>query len=189
MGTVGEIIGESINETGFDLENFSKKIVLLGLDVLEKQALLAIASSTAQALAQPDSVATFGATGVARAAVLTGLIKAALAVTKAAVSGFAEGGFTGHGGKYEPAGTVHKGEVVFSQADVAALGGAQTVDAMRPTSKQNYYVGGIVGSVPQPVNSSAMLLDAIRQIRPIVTVQDINAVAQAEANRQQIAVV
>jgi len=32
-----------------------------------------------------------------------------------AAGGFAEGGFTGHGGKYEPAGVVHRGEFVFNQ--------------------------------------------------------------------------
>ncbi|MRG66476.1 hypothetical protein GH789_14465 [Rhizobium pusense] len=36
---------------------------------------------------------------------------------------FSEGGFTGPGGKYQPAGIVHKGEVVLSQADVARAGG------------------------------------------------------------------
>ena len=30
-------------------------------------------------------------------------------------NGFAEGGYTGHGGKYEPAGTVHKGEFVVDK--------------------------------------------------------------------------
>ncbi len=32
-----------------------------------------------------------------------------------ASTGFAKGGFTGDGGKYEPAGTVHKGEFVFDK--------------------------------------------------------------------------
>lgn len=35
---------------------------------------------------------------------------------------FAMGGYTGSGGKYEPAGIVHKGEVVFDQPAVNALG-------------------------------------------------------------------
>lgn len=59
--------------------------------------------------------------------------------------GFAEGGFTGHGGKYDPAGTVHKGEVVWNQRDVAAVGGASVADRMRPTYK-GYFDGGVVGS-------------------------------------------
>ncbi|GAA0493757.1 phage tail tape measure protein [Pigmentiphaga daeguensis] len=44
---------------------------------------------------------------------------------------FDSGGYTGPGGKYEPAGIVHKGEVVWSQEDVARAGGVAKVEAMR----------------------------------------------------------
>jgi hypothetical protein len=191
MGEIGGIIGDSIEEQGFNIEKFGKKLILLGLDILEKQVSMAVAASAAASLAQPDSVATFGATGLARAAVLAGLIKAAFSVTKAIISsGFAEGGYTGSGGKYEPAGTVHKGEVVFSQSDVAQLGGASVVDRMRPTSKANYYTGGIVGNMASPAAAQqGQMLAAIRAIRPVVTVEDINAVMMAENNRLQISVI
>ena len=46
-------------------------------------------------------------------------------------SGFSQGGYTGPGGKNDPAGIVHRGEVVFSQADVARHGGPSAVDQMR----------------------------------------------------------
>lgn len=59
-------------------------------------------------------------------------------------TGFSSGGYTGAGGKYEPAGIVHKGEVVWSQRDVAAAGGVATVEAMRKGNK-GYANGGIVG--------------------------------------------
>lgn len=49
--------------------------------------------------------------------------------------GFSEGGYTGSGGKNEPAGIVHKGEVVFSQEDVARHGGVGAVEAMRTGGK------------------------------------------------------
>lgn len=58
--------------------------------------------------------------------------------------GFSGGGYTGHGGKYQPAGIVHRGEVVWSQRDVAAVGGPKAANAMRPTA--GYATGGIVGS-------------------------------------------
>lgn len=54
------------------------------------------------------------------------------------------GGYTGSGGKFEPAGIVHRGEVVWSQDDVAAHGGPQAVDRMR-RSRAGYASGGIVG--------------------------------------------
>ena len=44
--------------------------------------------------------------------------------------GFATGGYTGAGGKYEPAGIVHKGEVVFSQRDVRNHGGVAAVERL-----------------------------------------------------------
>ncbi|WP_373747201.1 phage tail tape measure protein [Neisseria dentiae] len=45
--------------------------------------------------------------------------------------GFSVGGYTGAGGVNEAAGIVHKGEVVFSQRDVARFGGWRVVEALR----------------------------------------------------------
>ncbi len=44
---------------------------------------------------------------------------------------YANGGYTGPGGKHEPAGIVHRGEVVWSQYDVARAGGVAAVEGMR----------------------------------------------------------
>jgi len=63
------------------------------------------------------------------------------------IFGFASGGFTGHGSKYEPAGIVHKGEVVWSQADIRRAGGVATVEAMRQGFR-GYADGGFVGAAP-----------------------------------------
>ncbi|TWH05608.1 phage tail length tape measure family protein [Pseudoxanthomonas taiwanensis] len=58
--------------------------------------------------------------------------------------GYADGGYTGPGGKYQPAGVVHKGEVVWSQSDVARAGGVGVVEAMR-RGLRGYANGGPVG--------------------------------------------
>lgn len=58
---------------------------------------------------------------------------------------FSIGGYTGPGGVNDPAGTVHRGEVVWNQRDVAAVGGPHVANAMRPTY-QGYADGGIVAS-------------------------------------------
>jgi len=58
--------------------------------------------------------------------------------------GFSTGGYTGDGAVNEPAGVVHKGEVVWSQADVARAGGAGIVEAMR-LGLRGYSSGGVVG--------------------------------------------
>ena len=59
---------------------------------------------------------------------------------------FWSGGYTGPGGKYEPRGVVHAGEVVWSQADVAAWGGPLAVDRMRRERRVPGFAGG--GIVP-----------------------------------------
>lgn len=64
------------------------------------------------------------------------------------ITGFAAGGYTGPGGVLQPAGVVHKGEVVWSQRDVAKAGGVAAVEAMR-LGQRGYASGGAVGvSVP-----------------------------------------
>lgn len=63
--------------------------------------------------------------------------------------GKSEGGWTGSGGKYQPAGIVHKGEVVWSQEDIARAGGVGIVEAMRK-GWRGYADGGTVGMVGMP---------------------------------------
>ncbi|AQV15998.1 tape measure protein [Acinetobacter pittii] len=54
--------------------------------------------------------------------------------------GFSNGGFTGSGGKYEPAGIVHKGEVVWSQEDIKRWGGVGLVENMRKSSGPEAFI-------------------------------------------------
>ncbi|HID0458900.1 TPA: tape measure protein [Acinetobacter baumannii] len=54
--------------------------------------------------------------------------------------GFAEGGYTGRGGKYEPAGIVHKGEVVWSQEDIKRWGGVGLVEKMRKSANPEAFL-------------------------------------------------
>ncbi len=55
-----------------------------------------------------------------------------------------DGGYTGPGGKYDPAGIVHRGEIVWSQADIARWGGVQAVEKLR-LAPRGYADGGVVG--------------------------------------------
>ncbi len=57
---------------------------------------------------------------------------------------FAKGGFTGTGGKYTPAGIVHKGEYVFDAASVSRIG-VPTLERLR-----GYANGGYVGAPRAP---------------------------------------
>lgn len=58
-------------------------------------------------------------------------------------AGWADGGYTGPGGVYDPAGLVHAGEVVWSQKDIARAGGVGVVEAMR-LGRRGYADGGVV---------------------------------------------
>ncbi len=73
--------------------------------------------------------------------------QAALAASGSIFGLFADGGYTGDGGKHEPAGVVHRGEVVWSQADIRRAGGVATVEAMR-RGRRGYVEGGYVGNPP-----------------------------------------
>lgn len=66
------------------------------------------------------------------------------AIGSAMSNGHSDGGYTGHGGKYEPAGIVHKGEYVLSQENLRALGGVSAVENLLHRAK-GYSSGGMVG--------------------------------------------
>ena len=88
---VGNILSEGFDDNIDSAEKAQKAFIKLMLDTVEKVILAQIAASTAQSLAQPDSVATFGVTGLARATILTALIKAAFSVAKSAIGKFEYG--------------------------------------------------------------------------------------------------
>lgn len=79
------------------------------------------ARSIASAWATAASMVAIATEGSATATALVG-IDTVVAEAKLLASAFAEGGYTGAGGKYEPAGIVHKGEYVFTQEDVNRIG-------------------------------------------------------------------
>ncbi|RXH41061.1 hypothetical protein XH94_09465 [Bradyrhizobium zhanjiangense] len=73
---------------------------------------------------------------------------------------FANGGYTGHGGKYEPAGVVHKGEYVMDAVTVRRVGVAN-LDSLR-----GYADGGLVGNMARAAGKSspAVVMQDNRQI-------------------------
>ncbi|MGC4077274.1 MAG: phage tail length tape measure family protein [Rubrivivax sp.] len=94
------------------------------------------------------------------AAAVAGMI--ALAALYAFAKGFSSGGYTGDGGKFEPAGIVHKGEHVTRQEVVRQPGARQFLDDFNRRGMvavqgwQGYSDGGLVGFTSQPAATSAM---------------------------------
>lgn len=76
-----------------------------------------------------SSLSSFGGTGGA-----IGSIASAIG------GGFANGGYTGNGGKYQPAGTVHRGEFVFTKEATSRIGVKNLYALMK-----GYANGGAVG--------------------------------------------
>ncbi len=95
---IGETVGNIISNQEGALAAFGNTIIDIMFDVLTKIIDTKMAEATAVAIAeqakaaaisaaQPDSVATFGATAAARTAIISGLIMAALATAKTALKG------------------------------------------------------------------------------------------------------
>jgi TP901 family phage tail tape measure protein len=73
-------------------------------------------------------------------------------VSRGTVRMFAGGGYTGDGGKYDPAGTVHRGEFVFDKESTSAIGVRQLYSMMKSArggrlarGGRGYASGGFVG--------------------------------------------
>ncbi|MDK4701120.1 hypothetical protein PH562_02640 [Rhizobium sp. CNPSo 4062] len=80
-------------------------------------------------------------------------------------AGWADGGYTGPGTTYEPAGIVHAGEVVWSQRDIARAGGVGVVEAMR-LGRRGYADGGVVGEGgPQLLRAQPDAAVPVRRLR------------------------
>lgn len=70
----------------------------------------------------------------------------AIQVATVAKAGFAKGGYTGDGGKYDPAGVVHRGEFVFDKAYTT-----HNRDMLEWLHKNRINIGDLMRGVPVPV--------------------------------------
>lgn len=80
--------------------------------------------------------------------------------------GYATGGYTGDGGKYQPAGIVHKGEFVLSKEAVTNIG-VGNLERLHQSAKQGYSGGGLVGTtgkVKQAVSAQNRASGSIQSI-------------------------
>ncbi|KRW96249.1 hypothetical protein [Paracoccus sp. MKU1] len=104
-------------------------------------------------------------------------------------AGFSEGGFTGAGGKHEPAGVVHRGEFVFSAESVKRIG-ASNLDAMHQAAKSGaagYSRGGLVGgsrklnrAAGESLRGSAVVQNI--SLAPVVNVNATGGTPEANAD-------
>ncbi|EGD0498781.1 phage tail tape measure protein, partial [Escherichia coli] len=106
---------------------FTRSVLSMLTEIFLKQAMVGIVGSIGSAIGGAFGGGASASTGTA--------IQAA-----AANFHFATGGFTGTGGKYEPAGIVHRGEFVFTKEATSRIGVGNLYRLMR-----GYAEGGYVG--------------------------------------------
>lgn len=91
--------------------------------------------------------------------------------------GFAGGGYTGAGGKYDPAGIVHRGEYVMDAETVRKAGGPATLDAVR-ANLRGYAGGGYVA--PAMPSIPALARGGAGSSAPIINIHNSGAPAEVE---------
>ncbi|MCF7446552.1 phage tail tape measure protein [Escherichia coli] len=111
---------------------FTRSVLSMLTEIFLKQAMVGIVGSISSAMGGAFGGGASASTGTA--------IQAA-----AANFHFATGGFTGTGGKYEPAGIVHRGEFVFTKEATSRIGVGNLYRLMR-----GYAEGGYVGGAGSP---------------------------------------
>ncbi|ENF3516483.1 phage tail tape measure protein [Escherichia coli] len=112
--------------------SFTRSVLSMLTEILLKQAMAGMVGSAISAIGSTFGGGASASTGTA--------IQAA-----AANFHFATGGFTGTGGKYEPAGIVHRGEFVFTKEATSRIGVGNLYRLMR-----GYAEGGYVGGAGSP---------------------------------------
>jgi hypothetical protein len=135
----------------------------------------------------PEPAAT-----VQRVASIAGVLATGLGAV-ARIRGFSDGGYTGAGGKYEPAGVVHRGEYVLPQEVVRSIG-VGNLDALRSMytgaapGRGSYATGGMVqatldsGSILAAQNAAAA---NTMTLQPVLPIESLRLVQNRVAVREQ----
>lgn len=116
------------------------------------QAIINTEEGATKALAQGGIYGAALAMAVRVSGYASAGIIAGQAIAGPSGEGYADGGFTGYGGKYEHAGIVHKGEGVLTQEEIAALGGPAGFYALRESIKNGFSDGGLALDAPKVLN-------------------------------------
>lgn len=153
----------------------------IGIDTAE-----AISALTAAAEQNPANAFTFGGAGVAQFA--AGIVRILTNIGAAkSYLGFADGGYTGDGGKYEPAGVVHRGEYVAPQHVMRNPAAGPHIAALE-SMRTGYADGGFVTNKNQEYRQqSQMMMKMISMLpAPVVGIREITRVQKAVQVKEAI---
>lgn len=109
----GQALGKTLAGDEDAMDEFLNNMVVMVLDTIEKLMVAYIAESTMR------NIGSAGLFGLITAAAESALITAAFETAKAAIGGFASGGYTGPGDWDEPKGLVHANEFVSNRFAVS----------------------------------------------------------------------
>ncbi len=132
-------------------EFIAQQIMMFILRMALGKAFLATAVSEALTLSQiwaaPATLATIASYGGAAIAAPFQIGGAISGTMGTALAGFAEGGYTGEGNKWDVAGVVHRGEYVIPKADVDRIG-VDAIEGLRfaRSPVMGYASGGFVSA-------------------------------------------
>lgn len=141
--TIGSIMGDAMTNSTLTARDVAKELIRIAFQELQRRADLYIAELTIKNIALLGPL--WGGIKSARQALL---IKGLIAGAGRLASGlFYSGGYTGSGGKYQPAGIVHAGEWVANQDMVASPVTGPIIRALegyRQNNMPGYANGGTV---------------------------------------------
>jgi hypothetical protein len=183
IATVGDALGAfsqavGANSAASKALALSQALINTYLGVTEILKTPSVLPEPAASIQRTASIATVLATGLG-------------AVSR--IRGFSDGGYTGPGGKYEPAGVVHRGEYVLPQEVVRSIG-VGNLDALRSMftsstpGRGSYATGGMVtASIPASSTFAAQQAAqaATMVLQPVLPIESLRMVEQRVSVREQ----
>lgn len=141
----------------FSFADFTKSVLADMARIATQQAASGLLGSLVSWGATAASAYFGGGTGNGMEAGSAGAVSSNLGASQAGYSsayGFSDGGYTGDGGKYEPAGIVHAGEFVLRREVVSQPG---MIDYLQTLNSRGYADGGLVTptAVPRQISSTS----------------------------------
>lgn len=154
-----------------------------GSDLQRALAVAGIAADTARAIAggvASSQSVPYPGNLIAMVSTIAAVL-ANIARAKQILSGdvFAEGGYTGHGGKHEPAGIVHRGEYVVPKHIVHNPAYSGVLNTLEAARMRGFADGGLaIGSLTQPIDNA--------QNQAIATANIIKSLPPSEVSVKEI---
>ncbi|MFC3338824.1 phage tail tape measure protein [Paracandidimonas soli] len=150
--SMGNMVGNTIKGMEDSLTKFVRTGKLSFSDLTDSIISDMVRIAIQQSITGPLAGALFGAIGGAFSGAA-----APAGVTPGVNWTFSSGGYTGDGGRFEPAGIVHRGEGVLNQDEIRSLGGESGFNALRRAIRgPGHAIGGMAGrpSLPSVAASS-----------------------------------